>query len=228
MTLSQSIVLLFLLLPLSVLAQKDTTNAPKSRNVDHKTRILKVTPLAFGSGYTTFAYEKSLRPKRSYEIQLALVGLGVPRLPNLAQRGATVTFGYKFIEQPTEPPKRNRYRHVLRGRYFRPDVTLALYKEKYENLIYTPNVPQPMVQKEGILVSYLSVVPTIGYQKVRRKGFVTDVFVGAGLAAVYPMNGGEVLGVAYYTNLIPFDRSKGEKLGVSYALKLGFRLGGVF
>lgn len=195
---------------------------------DKKTQILKITPLAFLAGYTSVAYEKSLTPKRSFELKLTLIGAGItmPDLPK--SKGAAATIGYKFIKQPTEPPKKNRYQHILRGRYFRPDFTVAYYIYPYLHDFYEPNNIYPTTQQERLPIFYASLVPTIGYQKVWRKGFVTDIFMGAGLAAVTPMNGDHIIDTTNYSQVIILDRLSDKKWGIAPAFKTGLLIGGLF
>ncbi len=194
---------------------------------DHKKHALKIAPFTFLIGYTSFAYEQSLKAGRSLELKLGIIGLGV-RTSTEGQFGATATIGYKFINEPTEPPKRNRYRHVLRGAYFRPDFTVAVYKEKYTHKFYEPNVALPTLKPESMTMSYACIVPTIGSQKVWHNGFVTDFYVGAGLAAVFPISGKGIVDFARYGNRIRLDKTKGDKIGFPWALKMGLLLGGVF
>jgi hypothetical protein len=208
-----------------VATKPDTT----STNVDNKKQLIKVTPLAFLLGYSAIAYEKSIRAGRSLEFKLGLIGLGKSRLPTLGQTGASATIGYKFIKQPTEPPKRNRYQHILRGWYFRQDATIALYREGYTNRIYEPNQPFVTSQKEYLTIFYAAVVPTVGFQRVRKSGIVSDVFAGMGAAVVYPISGNQgVVDFARYGTLTPLSKARSGKMSVLPAFKLGFLLGNVF
>ncbi len=199
-----------------------------STKSDAKKQALKVSPLAFLSNYTSIAYEKSLKQGRSFELKLVLIGAGVA-LGNLEKTiGATATIGYKFIQQPTEAPKKNRYQHVLRGRYFRPDFTLAFYTFPYKHDFYEPNNIYPTTKTEKLPIFYASLMPTIGSQKVWRNGLVADIFIGAGLAAVVPMNGDHIISNTNHSQVIILNRLSDKKFGIAPTFKAGFLMGGLF
>jgi hypothetical protein len=221
---------LILLTAQPIKAQETPKSDTTSTNVDNKKQLIKVTPLAFLLGYSAIAYERSLRTGRSLEFKLGLIGLGFPsRVPTVGQAGASATIGYKFIKQPTEPPKRNRYQHILRGWYFRQDATIALYREGYTNRIYEPNQAFVASQKEYLTTFYAAIVPTVGFQRVRKQGIVSDVFAGMGAAVVYPISGNQgVVDFARYGTLTPLSKARSGKMSVLPTFKLGFLLGNVF
>lgn len=205
-------------------AQKDASAQivfPKG----HKKNILKFTPLSFFWDFTSIAFERSLRHNRSLEFKLNIVGTGRTRFDVKSAKGALITVGYKFINQPSSPILRNRYRHPLRGWYFRPDFTVACYKENYTLRVYEPNMIAPILKPASYLMTNVCLVPTVGVQKVNRLGLATDFFVGGGLALVSPINGDRIVRTGRYGNLIALKRSKNYKIGLSYALKMGLLFG---
>lgn len=194
---------------------------------DAKTRILKVSPIPFLTSYTAIAYEKSLKQGRSLELKLALIGAGsTPNDEVSKPRGLATTIGYKFIKPNNEPPKRNRYQHILRGWYFRPDFAVSAYKKSYIHDIYESNNINPTIKTERILIAYACLVPTVGFQRVRRNGLVTDFFIGAGAGVA--TNGEGVFLTTEYSNYMPLRYEATRKLGFSYAYKTGFLIGGLF
>lgn len=190
-----------------------------------KKRAIKITPLAFIAGYTAFSFEKWIAPGRSYELKLGIIGLGQHGYDGAGQIGMTATAGHKFINRPFPGPERDGKVPPLRGWYFRPDLTVGCYKEKYINRVYTPNSNGPILKTESFLVKYVSFVPTFGVQMVRPWGLVTDFFVGFGIAVIDPINGNRVVDRGKYGYIIPLDKKKGEEPGVSYVVKLGFLMG---
>jgi hypothetical protein len=189
---------------------------------------LKVSPFFFLIGYIPFAYEKSLKQGRSLELKLALIGTGItPPDKESKPRGLAATVGYKFIQQ-RESPKKNRYQHVLRGWYFRPDFTISVYQKSYSHDIYEPTNIIPVVKTERVTLSYACLVPTVGFQRVRRNGLVTDFFVGAGAGVASPINGDKVFPTTEYSNYMPLNQKATQKIGFSYAFKTGLLIGGLF
>ena len=220
-----------LLLPNCVEAQKTKKVTPEPIEIDplnehaHKKRAFKATPLAFFLGYTGIAYEKSLEPKRSFEVRVNLIGLGIKYI---GQVGAAVTTGYKFIFLPTTDSDGGDDKHSLSGWYFRPEISLSSYFQTYNNAVYEGNVSKPVLQKDKTQMSYLTVMPTIGRQKVTESGFVYDFFLGIGYAAVYPMNNKNMGDYAHYGSLIKLNKATSQKLGFAPSVKVGFLVGGVF
>lgn len=201
---------------------------------DKKVRIWKFTPWAIFAGYTSLGFEKSLKDRRSLEFNLGIVGAGFKWQggsyeQSLKQLGATVTAGYKFMFPDDVHPDEKEFKHRLKAAYFRPDVTFGFYREKYIHRIYSPNSPERVDKTENSYISYLSIVPTIGTQKINRRGFVWDIFIGVGVGINFPTHKEAAVSNfgRYGVYLSLHDENKKERLIVP-ALKIGFLVGGLF
>ena len=95
---------------------KDNFKDPENY-VDNKKNALKIDFMSPLTGNTTFSYERSIRPGRSFEVTLGLIGLGID--PNdRNQAGFFAKGGYKFIKSPDYYLRGMRYSHILKGSYY--------------------------------------------------------------------------------------------------------------
>ena len=104
--------------------QKEMTNP--ENYVDNAKNAIKFDFISPLTGNTTFAYEHSLKPGRSIEATLGIIGLGIDP-GDIRPRGTFVKFGYKFIKSPDFYFNRMRYAHLMKGFYIKPEVSLACY-----------------------------------------------------------------------------------------------------
>lgn len=103
--------------------QKEITN-PANYTDNHK-NVIKIGFLSPLMGNTSFAWEHSLRPGRSIEATLGLVGLGLDAYDE-NPAGGYLKFGYKFIKDPDFYLQGMRYAHILKGSYIKPEISLGL------------------------------------------------------------------------------------------------------
>ena len=105
--------------------------------VGQKRTAYKVSFLAWTMGFTNFIYERNLKPGASVEAKLGIIGLGRNEdiftsgnsTQKTNQRGLTLGFGYKFIHKPDYYSSRQRYAHLLKGGYIRPEVNFSSFGE---------------------------------------------------------------------------------------------------
>ena len=96
---------------------------------DNKKNAIKLDFLSPLTGNTTFTFEHSLKPGRSIEASLGIIGLGFK--PNDRQStGAFIRFGYKFIKSPDFYFSKMRYSHILKGTYVKPEISFGYYSEE--------------------------------------------------------------------------------------------------
>ena len=137
-------------------------------------RAFKFTPTAFMFGYTTLAFEKSLRHGRSVEVKLGLVGLGISNgfFANERPLGTYGTVGYKFIFQSS---KTRILYHDLAGSYLRPELSIGYYSVQYKNNVYTDGISTVVLERHKI--GYALVGLTFGEQSVTSKGRLIELFM---------------------------------------------------
>ena len=87
------------------------------------------------TGVTAFSYERALKPGRSMEFTLSLIGLGFNNPEDAV--GLGLKAGYKFIRSPDHFIRGMRYAHILKGGYVKPEIAFARYdlRSKDEEVI---------------------------------------------------------------------------------------------
>jgi hypothetical protein len=97
-------------------------------------------------GYTNLYLEHSLKPGRSVEYQLNLIGLGKDQMLTSGNNGNYVgdaTFeakgvglgvGMKFLRLPDYVNGQVRLRHILQGSYMKPAISLSYYERNFMGL----------------------------------------------------------------------------------------------
>lgn len=99
---------------------------------DNKKNALKIEFMSPLFGNTTFGWEHSLKPGRSVEFTFGIAGLGMDTYDENAA-GVFTKFGYKFIKSPDFYLRGMRYAHLLKGSYFKPELSLGLVSMDVSN-----------------------------------------------------------------------------------------------
>lgn len=186
--------------------QKKMTN-PETYQ-ENKKNIIKVDFLSPLTGNTTFAYERSLRPGRSVEASLGIIGLGIdPGDENPG--GAFVKFGYKFIKDPDFYLRGMRYAHILKGGYIKPEVALGFLSRDTYNY---DNFYNDRIVREDAFSGTFQLV--FGKQWVFDDIFAVDLYAGIGYGFTTSENGdGYHYGYVIADNSFPISFSSGLKIG---------------
>jgi hypothetical protein len=135
----------------------------------------------------SFIYERSIRPGRSIEFNLGVVGVGIGTREWDQSSGAFFRVGYKFIKSPDYYLRGMKYSHLLKGGYVRPDFILGSYSivRKVDNSYYNPLPPYNYIQsvtESTRKVTYGAIHITLGKQWVYDDFFLVDIFAGIGYA----------------------------------------------
>jgi hypothetical protein len=143
---------------------------------DQKKHAIKLNFLAPLTGNTTISYERLIRPSRSWEVSLGIIGLGVDDNDE-NPRGAFAKFGMKFIKSPDFYLKGMRYAHVLKGTYVKPEIAFSTYS--YENRHYDFGFfPSGNDERETNWAAAFNII--IGKQYVFNDIFLLDMYFGLG------------------------------------------------
>lgn len=158
---------------------------------DQSKRALKINFLAPLAGYTQINYEQNIKPGRSFELSLGIIGLGKrQRVDEYSYSngigtnreyfrkaaGAFLGGGYKFIKVPNFVRNGDKYSHVLQGIYAKPEMILGLYgQNKYGN-----STTQQADEKET--VAFGAFIINVGKQWVLGDAFLLDLYGGIGYA----------------------------------------------
>jgi len=82
-------------------------------------------------GALSLGYERSMRPSRSMEYAIGIIGLGTSMHENA--RGAYIRAGYKFIKKPEVYKIAGEYAHIMHGAFIRPDLVFSYYSYESYN-----------------------------------------------------------------------------------------------
>jgi hypothetical protein len=148
---------------------------------EQKVHAIKLDLLSPVFGYTKLSYEHSMKPGRSIEASVNIIGLG-NETEDLAYvnasrdaRGVGLSVGYKFIKQPDYYVPGMRLRHVMHGAYAKPTLHVGFYSENYEDYdIYNYTIKRRDVAYYGGIIE-------LGKQWVFGNVFLIDLYLGLGL-----------------------------------------------
>ncbi len=144
--------------------------------IDQNRNGIKINFLSPINSSFEFIYEHSLKPGRSWETSLGIIGLGFD-LDDYNPRGVYGKFAYKFIRKPDFYMQRMHYAHILKGAYIAPE--LALRYASYEP--YVNDFWEPYESHQERLNDFsIAVTLKFGKQWVFDDGFIVDVFCGIG------------------------------------------------
>ncbi len=148
-------------------------------------QALKVSFLAPLAGYTRFTYERAIKPGHSWEAKLGIVGLGQQGgldgslgSSQVRQSGVFVAGGYKYILQPSYYLSRQRYAHILKGSYFRPEIAFGSYAESQNRIFWTGSGWASTTQR--YTTSYFCFILSGGKQWIINDRFLIDISYGIG------------------------------------------------
>ncbi|CAM4019644.1 hypothetical protein FLAN108750_05540 [Flavobacterium antarcticum] len=150
--------------------------------VDQKKRALKMNFISPLLGYTQVAYEQNLKPGRSYEVSLGIIGLG--RNQELEywngtthkenQAGVFGSFGYKFKRVPDFTANNQKYGHILQGFYVKPELMIGYLSNDGFNYDTQTSVKRK--------TTFGAALVNLGKQWVFSDSFVIDLYGGLGYA----------------------------------------------
>jgi hypothetical protein len=181
--------------------------------LDNKKNAIKVDFMSPLTGNTTFAYERSLKPGASIEGSLGIIGLGFDP-GDYNPGGVFVRFGYKFIKSPDYYFNRLRYSHILKGTYFKPEISFGYYSRDSDEIDYVPGQPPA---EERISVFSGAVHLVFGKQWVINNSFLVDFFFGVGYGFDDGgSDGGYHFGYATAPSEFPISASTGLKIGLLF------------
>ena len=165
------------------------------------------------TGATAFSYERSLKPGKSIEMGLGIIGLGEDIADNDAS-GVYLNVGYKFIKDPDFYIKGMRYAHILKGAYFKPELSFSIYS--YTDNSYNWENNTPLNNERNVRMG--AFILNVGKQWVLSNRFLIDWYLGAGYGfgknnESYHSNHYAFIGS---TSDTPFVASSGFRIGFLY------------
>lgn len=157
------------------------------RYVGQKRWNAKIGLLSPVSGYTDLYLEKALKPGRSVELQMNIIGLGTKVLLNtdwntnkeyyFNQRGLTIGGGLKVLKLPDFELSNRKLTHILQGSYLKPSILIGYYQRDF--VFVDPNTYKYNISRKGIMTSMIAI--NVGKQWVLDNTFSIDMFASFGL-----------------------------------------------
>lgn len=197
--------------------EKNTFDNPEYY-VDQSKNALKINFLSPLFGTTELVYERSIRPGRSWETSLGIVGLGND-MQDISPRGVYGKFAYKFMRSPDFYMHKMNYSHILKGAYIAPEIALRYMSyESYRYDYYYDSSDQYHDSSSSSRESQvtLAIMLKFGKQWVFDDAFLVDVHWGVG----YGVGADEYDGLPYGFLVAPDE--------FPIALTSGIRIGWVF
>jgi hypothetical protein len=205
-----------------LIMSKEMTN-PANYQDNHK-NIIKTEFLAPLSGNTTFSWEHSLRPGRSFEATLGIAGLGLDYDDNENAGGVFLKFGYKMIKSPDFYLRGMKYAHLLKGSYIKPEIMMGLvgrdnyyWENRYDPLTGYYDGGYERREHETVFAAAVQVV--FGKQWVFDNLFAIDPYFGIGYgfnSSKGDYNDGYNYGFWVPSNEVPISMSVGLKMGLLF------------
>lgn len=149
---------------------------PDNYSANNK-NVLKVNFLSPLFNSFNMSYERSIKPGQSIEGTLGIIGWGND-VYDANEKGIFMKFGYKFIKSPDYYLRGQRYAHILKGTYIRPELSFSSYSFDSEYYAYTGSNSSYHVERKNNLM--FAVLLNFGKQWVIDNGFVIDTFFGVG------------------------------------------------
>lgn len=140
----------------------------------HAIKINFLSPLL---GSTELIYEQSIKPGKSWEVALGLIGLGIdPQEINPA--GVFGKFAYKFTRNPDFYMQKMHYSHILKGAYFAPEIGIRYMKYDNYNYYYDYNYYNETTErKEKFSMAFML---KLGKQWIFDDALLLDIYGGIG------------------------------------------------
>ncbi len=197
-----------------IVIEKDSFKNPEYYAGQSKNAV-KANFLAPLLGYTELAYERSMKPGRSFEAALGIIGLGVDNA-DINPAGFFTKFALKFTRTPDFYSNRMHYSHILKGAYFAPEI--AFRYVRFDDYTYEYYEVYPYESSTVERSSNISTVILIklGKQWIIEDAFLIDLYLGLG----YGLGGDDYNGLPYGYVLGPPESP--------IAATAGFRVGWVF
>jgi hypothetical protein len=173
-----------------------------------------------------FSYERSIRPGRSYEVGVGVIGVGVDNGNNAG--GMYIRGGYKFISSPDFYVRGMRYAHILKGGYIKPELIFGGYGvDRYAYTSYSSysGYSNSSVRRQ---VTFGSLMVTFGKQWVFDDAFLFDMYFGLGYGFSKYSQTGSRTSYSYDEPEYYHYAFMGGMQDFPIAISAGFKIGFVF
>ncbi len=182
----------------------------KDYYANQKTHALKINFLSPLLGSTELVYEQNIKPGKSWETALGIIGIGFDSY-DLNSKGIYGKIAYKFLRTPFYYTQKMHYAHILKGGYIAPE--LAFRYVKYDDFYDYWNGNSSVDKEENMAVA---ITLKFGKQWVFDDAFIVDSFFGIGYG--YNKNDLETIpyGFVSMDNEFPLAFTAGIRLGWAF------------
>ncbi len=148
---------------------------------EQRRTAIKIKPLAILNSAISLSVEHLIRPRLSFEGSICYLGLGDYESRNLyfnsiiSVKGGFIKAGVKLIDTPKKSKKVNRYMHVLKGAYFKPELVYLNHTNIYsDGFGFQSTAVEVNYSGAGLFLNF-------GRQWVFNDNFLIDIYLGPGL-----------------------------------------------
>ncbi len=175
----------------------------------HK-HAIKVNFLSPLMGSTEFVYEQSIKPGKSWEAALGIIGLGIDQ-QEINPGGVYGKFAFKFLRNPDFYIRNMHYSHILKGAYFAPEIAMRYMAYDKNNYYYDYNYNYNNYERTNNFS--LAIMLKLGKQWIFDDSFLLDIYGGLG----YGFGGNEDEGLTYGfivgPDYVPIAFTSGVRIG---------------
>ncbi len=140
----------------------------------HAIKVNFLSPLA---GSLELVYEQSIKPGRSWETSLGIIGAGVDVM-EISPFGFYGKFAYKFIKSPDFYIQNMHYAHILKGGYIAPEIALRYFAYDKQNYNYYYGSYDSSTERTDNFS--FAIMLKLGKQWVFDDAFIVDLYFGVG------------------------------------------------
>jgi hypothetical protein len=140
----------------------------------HAIKVNFLSPL---TGSLELTYEQNIKPGRSWETSLGIIGAGIDVM-DVSPFGFYGKFAYKFIKSPDYYIQTMHYSHILKGGYIAPEIALRYFTyDKHDYYYYGDynNTSQERTDNFSF-----AIMLKLGKQWVFNGAFIVDLYFGVG------------------------------------------------
>jgi hypothetical protein len=204
--------------------KEEGPNQDESYYIDDKRNNIKLNFTAISVGWGILTYERSLNPSSSIEASIKIPGLGITR-DDQKLSGLGLNAGYKLKLGSIFQKEGYRPKHLLHGKYFRPNLGYTFTKTTNENGSGLGN------DRATVNRSFINFGLDFGSQYILNNVVSLDWYFG------FHYYGGGIDKIVQNGNNIPVDAVSGDYIdlrggdmvgGGNVAFNIGLRVGILF
>lgn len=150
----------------------------------NKHQAIKIDMLSYLFNAVSLSYERNIKPGKSLEVGLGIIGLGVSDEEQYDNTGFFIRAGFKFFHPPENKTNHIRYAHVMKGAYIRPELVVKtftfdriIYRSEYIASIHDYKYYSIITENK---INAAALMVNIGQQWVFNNRFCFDMFFGIG------------------------------------------------